>query len=86
LVGFRRTLKHLDGHEVVLERTEITTPGLVDVIYEEGMPQHNFPSLSGNLLVEYTIEFPKTLTEAQKSGLTTSFPYLIIEVIINCTQ
>eukprot|EP01102_Stenamoeba_stenopodia_P011447 TRINITY_DN3519_c0_g1_i1.p1 TRINITY_DN3519_c0_g1~~TRINITY_DN3519_c0_g1_i1.p1 ORF type:complete len:374 (-),score=47.89 TRINITY_DN3519_c0_g1_i1:38-1159(-) len=70
LVGFKRTFKHLDGHEVVLERSEITTPGFIDVIYEEGMPQHNFPSLSGNLLVEYTIEFPKSLTESQRSEIS----------------
>ena len=39
LLGFRREIRHLDGHLVQLERSELVTkPGQVLVIRGEGMP------------------------------------------------
>lgn len=68
LVGFSKKIKHLDGHTVDVVRTEVTKPGQVITIKEEGMPQHNFPSQAGDLLIEITVKFPATLTEEQKEG------------------
>lgn len=32
LLGFSRTVEHLDGHVVTIERTEITKPGVASLI------------------------------------------------------
>lgn len=66
LLGFKKTLKHLDGHLVTLERTEVTQPNFVQAIPNEGMPHHSFPSEAGTLYVEYTVVLPAVLTAEQK--------------------
>jgi len=66
LVGFKKTFKHLDGHDVVVSRNEVTKPGEVVVLEEEGMPQHNYASQMGNLYIEFSIKMPTSVTEEQK--------------------
>eukprot|EP00823_Brevimastigomonas_motovehiculus_P005510 TRINITY_DN4074_c0_g1_i1.p1 TRINITY_DN4074_c0_g1~~TRINITY_DN4074_c0_g1_i1.p1 ORF type:complete len:369 (-),score=68.37 TRINITY_DN4074_c0_g1_i1:168-1274(-) len=68
LVGFKKTIRHLDGHEVVIQKKTITSPGEVLKVESEGMPLHNYSSKNGNLFVTFTIDFPRTLTEDQRSG------------------
>eukprot|EP00967_Tisochrysis_lutea_P138613 scaffold250554_cov33-Tisochrysis_lutea.AAC.1 len=44
LLGFSKTIHHLDGHDVVIANSGISTPGMVIVLAGEGMPvsfQHN---------------------------------------------
>ena len=38
LLGFERTIEHLDGHAVGIERTGVTKPGAKETIKKEGMP------------------------------------------------
>jgi DnaJ-related protein SCJ1 len=38
ILGFRKVIKHLDGHEVVIEREGITQPGYIEIMEGEGMP------------------------------------------------
>ena len=39
LLGFEKTLKHLDGHEVHIDRRDkVTKPGLMERFKGEGMP------------------------------------------------
>lgn len=66
LLGFSRTVEHLDGHVVTIERTEITKPGHVDSIAGEGMPVWGFPSDKGGLVAHYIIDLPTELTQEQK--------------------
>lgn len=68
LAGFNKKIKHLDGHTVDVIRTEVTKPGQIITIKEEGMPQHNFPSQTGDLHIEITVKFPTSVTEEQKEG------------------
>jgi len=68
LVGFSKKIKHLDGHSVDIERTEVTKPGQIITISGEGMPVHTFPSQTGDLHIEITVKFPTSLTEEQKEG------------------
>jgi len=68
LVGFSKKIKHLDGHLVEIKREEVTKPGQVITIDDEGMPNHSYPSQTGKLLVEVTVKFPATVTEDQKEG------------------
>lgn len=68
LVGFSKKIKHFDGHTVDVDRTDVTKPGQVITIKGEGMPQHTFPSQTGDLHIEVTVKFPASLTEEQKEG------------------
>jgi len=68
LVGFSKNIKHLDGHEVIVKRDEVTKPGEIINIEGEGMPHHNYSSQSGNLYIEFIIKMPAKLTEEQKQG------------------
>eukprot|EP01112_Ceratiomyxa_fruticulosa_P001467 TRINITY_DN1160_c0_g1_i2.p1 TRINITY_DN1160_c0_g1~~TRINITY_DN1160_c0_g1_i2.p1 ORF type:complete len:370 (+),score=77.55 TRINITY_DN1160_c0_g1_i2:183-1292(+) len=68
LVGFTKKIKHLDGRMVEITRTEVTKPGFVLTIEEEGMPVHNYPSQKGKLFVEFTVRFPTSITDEQKEG------------------
>jgi len=67
LVGFSFSFTHLDGHSVTVTRAEVTWPGLVQLVPDEGMPFHSFPSQKGNLYVTYEIAFPRYVTEEQKA-------------------
>ena len=71
LLGFKHTVKGLDGHDIVLSRTGVTQPGFVDVIHGEGMPIYHL-SGHGDLFVEYQVVFPPTLPEKLKIGQFTS--------------
>ena len=73
LVGFRKTIVHLDGHEVEVKARGVTKPFLIRTISDEGMPHHNFPSTKGNLYVKFHIDFPRRLSDEQKRRLAESF-------------
>jgi len=69
LIGFSKTFKHLDGHEVVISRDGVTKPGLQIVVAGEGMPHHGFATQKGELYVTFVVQFPSDpLTESQKEG------------------
>jgi DnaJ-related protein SCJ1 len=66
LVGFTKTMKHLDGHIVTISKTDITKPGEIFSIKNEGMPHHNYPSQMGDLFITFSIQMPTSLTDKQK--------------------
>jgi DnaJ-related protein SCJ1 len=74
LLGFSKTLKHLDGHEVELEEDGPTNYGTKRKIAGEGMPKHHVPSEKGHLLVTYDVELPTALTQQQKDVIAKVFP------------
>uniref|UniRef100_A0A7S2SEU7 J domain-containing protein n=1 Tax=Mucochytrium quahogii TaxID=96639 RepID=A0A7S2SEU7_9STRA len=66
LTGFSRTIKHLDGHEVEINREDkVTYPFETVVLNGEGMPIHEVPSQFGDLHVTFDIQFPKKLNAEQ---------------------
>jgi len=67
LLGFTKTFKHLDGHEVELASTQIIKPFQVIRQKGEGMPKQDFPSEFGDLHVKYDIIFPKSMPEGAKA-------------------
>jgi DnaJ-related protein SCJ1 len=69
LTGFSKIIKHLDGHEVVVKKSEVTKPGEVLTIEDEGMPHHQYPSQTGKLYVEFVFKMPESLTEDQKNSI-----------------
>ena len=69
LVGFDKRITHLDGHTVRISSSSVTKPGLVRLIEGEGMPKHGVPSEFGQLVVEFRVNFPKALGEAQRESV-----------------
>ncbi|GAA5848552.1 hypothetical protein JCM8547_004549 [Rhodosporidiobolus lusitaniae] len=74
LLGFKHSVKGLDGHDITLSRTGVTQPGFVDVIHGEGMPIYHL-SGHGDLFVEYQVVLPPTLESAQTAALEKAFGY-----------
>lgn len=73
LLGFERTIPHLDDHTVVLSRDSPTVPSTVHRITGEGMPLHNTPSEKGDMFVKLEVDFPATLSAAQKEAVAEIF-------------
>ena len=65
LLGFTRSIKHLDGHEVWVDRRDkITKPGLMERYKDEGMPVYqSYGDEFGDLLITYIVEMPTELNE-----------------------
>lgn len=57
-MGFRKVIKHLDGHEVVIEEDDIIQPGQVKIIEGEGMPIID-SNEKGNLYVTFKVIIPE---------------------------
>eukprot|EP00268_Persea_americana_P063477 TRINITY_DN8237_c0_g1_i1.p1 TRINITY_DN8237_c0_g1~~TRINITY_DN8237_c0_g1_i1.p1 ORF type:complete len:345 (+),score=71.59 TRINITY_DN8237_c0_g1_i1:182-1216(+) len=68
LVGFEKSLKHLDKHLVDIGSKGITKPKEVRKFKGEGMPLH-FSSKKGDLYVAFEVLFPSSLTEDQKTKI-----------------
>ncbi|XP_065860400.1 dnaJ protein ERDJ3B [Euphorbia lathyris] len=68
LVGFEKTLKHLDEHLVNIGTKGITKPKEVKKFKGEGMPLH-FGTKKGDLYVTFEVLFPTSLTEDQKTKI-----------------
>lgn len=68
LVGFDKTIKHLDDHLVDISSKGITKPKEVRKFKGEGMPLH-FSTKRGNLYVAFEVLFPTKLTQEQKESI-----------------
>ncbi|XP_039021279.1 dnaJ protein ERDJ3B-like [Hibiscus syriacus] len=68
LVGFEKTIKHLDDHSVDIGSKGITKPMEVRQFKGEGMPLH-LSKKKGNLYVTHDVLFPTSLTVDQKSKI-----------------
>lgn len=69
LLGFSKTITHLDGHEVEISSKKITKPESVKRLKGEGMPVHNFPSDFGDLHVKFTVQMPTELSPQTRETL-----------------
>ncbi|KAI0511632.1 hypothetical protein KFK09_012262 [Dendrobium nobile] len=72
LVGFEKTMKHLDGHLVDIGMNGITKPKEIRKFKGEGMPVH-MSSKKGDLHVTFEVSFPRSLTEDQKTKIKQIF-------------
>lgn len=59
--------------QVTLANKEVTVPGQVQRIRGQGMPLYDNNSKFGDLFVTYSIKFPSSLTEAQKTTVRQLF-------------
>lgn len=74
LLGFTKSVDHLDGRKVTVSQSKITKPMEVKRIKGEGMPIHNFPSEQGDLFVKFTFKMPAALTTSQENLVRDLFP------------
>ena len=75
LVGFEKSVRHLDGHEVSVRQWDRPSrPFEVHKIQGEGMPVHEFPSQFGDLYVKINIIMPDKIDEEQAAWLRSNLP------------
>lgn len=64
LLGFKRTIIHLDGHKVEVNREKLVTkPGLMIRIKKEGMPVFQQYGDFGDLLVTFIVNLPTPIPQ-----------------------
>lgn len=68
LLGFKRKIKHLDGHHISISRQAVTQPGSIQVIEDEGMPRYQAMGY-GNLYIEYTVVLPLEISGPFRTAL-----------------
>ena len=69
LVGFRKAIVHLDGHQVpIASDGGVTVPGAVRTVRGEGMPVPGGKA-RGDLHVHFDVTFPDKLTLAQRRAV-----------------
>jgi DnaJ family protein B protein 11 len=73
LGGFEKTVRHLDGHEVVLKREGVTRPGDVMVLEGEGMPVPDGGARTGSLVVTVQVRFPQHVGPKEMDALRAVF-------------
>jgi DnaJ-related protein SCJ1 len=73
LLGFKRSIKHLDDHYTQIASNEIVQPFSVKIIKEEGMPIHSDPGSYGDMHVKYIVKLPKKLSKEDKEQLKKIF-------------
>jgi len=73
LLGFSRTIRHLDGHLVEIRHDTISRPQQVLVLPAEGMPVHGVPSEFGELRVTLLVDMPAALTAEEREFVTNHF-------------
>jgi DnaJ-class molecular chaperone len=65
LVGFEKSFPHLDGHNVLVKKSDVTYCSEIIKITGEGMPKKSSKGF-GDLFITLNINFPKQLSDAQK--------------------
>jgi len=76
LLGWKRTIKHLDQREITIEISGITSPMETIKVENEGMPYRGDPTSKGHLYIKCYIDMPKEggLQENHKEWLRANFP------------
>ena len=75
LLGFERTITHLDSHQFKVnnEKDEIIQPDQWLIVKGKGMPIKNIPSSFGDLHIKMKVKFPTSVTNDQINQLNAIF-------------
>ena len=71
LAGFTKTVATLDGRNIPVTSTGGLQPHSTMSLPGEGMPNSKQPSRKGDLVINFNIQFPTHLSQAQKDQLRT---------------
>ena len=63
LLGFKKKVRHLDGHFVTIEADGVTQPNDTKVYKGEGLPKKDYPVERGYLVVKFVVELPEEISE-----------------------
>lgn len=77
LTGFSFALEHLDGRLLAVAPQDgdaVISPGTVRCIRDEGMPSQRNPTQTGNLYIEFAVEFPAGLSGTIRGALQKLLP------------
>lgn len=75
LLGWSRTVRHIDGHSVELSTDSVTRHLQTIVVKGEGMPLRDDPSTFGDLRAKVHVQFPPgSLSKEQREGIERLFP------------
>eukprot|EP01025_Chloroclados_australasicus_P030807 TRINITY_DN309_c0_g1_i1.p1 TRINITY_DN309_c0_g1~~TRINITY_DN309_c0_g1_i1.p1 ORF type:complete len:432 (-),score=76.90 TRINITY_DN309_c0_g1_i1:478-1773(-) len=76
LCGVDRTITQLDGRilKITTQKGEVIKPDSWMSIAGEGMPLHGSPFTKGNLYINFTVEFPESLSEQSIETISTLLP------------
>ncbi|AFZ79581.1 DnaJ domain containing protein [Theileria equi strain WA] len=74
LTGFQASITTLDNRRLTIRVTEIVSNRSKKVIAKEGMPLSRNPTERGDLILEFDVTFPETLTQEQKKKLVSALP------------
>ncbi|XP_071721802.1 dnaJ protein homolog isoform X1 [Rutidosis leptorrhynchoides] len=76
LCGFQFILTHLDGRHLLIksEAGEVVKPDQFKAINDEGMPMYQRPFMKGKLYIQFTVDFPDTLSLDQCKALEAVLP------------
>lgn len=69
LTGWKRTVTTIEGRQINLDKSGPTQPGSEDRYPGLGMPITKKPGQRGDFVIKYKVNFPSSLTTAQKQTL-----------------
>lgn len=82
VLGFEKTISHLDGHDVKIRRTGVTKPNAVMKVEQEGMPLRDDPGSFGDLHITFFVAFPDSLSEVEQKAVTNAFPATVGDIVL----
>ena len=68
-------INHLDGRKILLHTDKIIKPNDFRIVRGEGLPIHGDPFKKGDLIVQFNIEFPKSINKSQSDLFKNALPY-----------
>lgn len=69
LLGFTKTIKHLDGTEILIESKNVTKSTTKIIIPNKGLAKYLYPGEFGDLIIHPKILLPKSFDHSQKLEL-----------------
>mmetsp|Transcript_97066 Transcript_97066/g.134853 ORF Transcript_97066/g.134853 Transcript_97066/m.134853 type:complete len:106 (-) Transcript_97066:102-419(-) len=73
LLGWTKTVRHMDGHTVEIGTDSVTKPFQVIKVRGEGMPLRDDPASFGDLYVKVEVNFPPALSGSQQDQIASIF-------------
>ncbi len=74
LTGWKKTVTTIDGKQLSVSGGGPTQPGYVERFPHQGMPLSKKPNERGDFLVDVKVNFPRSLTPAQKTKIKEALP------------
>ncbi len=76
LCGFQFILTHLDGRQLLIKSNpgEVIKPDQFKGINDEGMPMYQRPFMRGKLYINFSVDFPDSLSPDQCKALEAVLP------------